>query len=283
MQVVQTIGEVRAFRRDCGLRTLGLVPTMGALHDGHLSLVRRAREENDFVGVSIFVNPAQFNNASDLQKYPRDDDRDLALLEDCGVDLVWLPKVDDVYPPGFQTYVTVEDVTRPLEGTSRPGHFRGVATVCLKLFNVFESSRAYFGEKDAQQLVTIRTMVRDIGLNMSVVGCPTVREPNGLAMSSRNALLSEETRDKASVIFKALQRGAQCFDSGERAAQTIRHDIERTLATEALFEIDYVSVADPDTLIELETVDDSALLSVAVAVGSVRLIDNCTVGVRARG
>ena len=278
MQVVQTIDEVRAIRRADPLASWGLVPTMGALHEGHLSLVRQARQENDRVAVSVFVNPKQFNNPDDLARYPRDLERDIALLEREGVDLVWAPTEAIMYPPDFLTTVTVAEVAKPLEGAYRPGHFQGVATVVAKLFNVVEPTRAYFGQKDAQQVVVIRQMVRDLGFNLEVRVCPTVREPDGLALSSRNALLNPAEREAATVLFRALSAAVEEWQDGWREAQHLREIMADIIEAERLARLEYVSVADPVTLAELEGDVERALLSMAVYIGDVRLIDNMLVG-----
>ncbi len=273
MQVVRTIAEVRAIRRALP-GTWGFVPTMGYLHEGHLSLVRRARAENDHVAVSIFVNPTQFGPHEDYSRYPRDLERDLRLLEPLGVDLVFAPSVEEMYPPGFQTWVIVEGVSRPLEGAARPGHFRGVATVVTKLFNIVQPDRAYFGQKDAQQAVVIRRMVQDLNIPVEIVVCPTVREPDGLAMSSRNTYLNPEERRAATVLFRALQAAKARYEQGERDAERLREAMREVIQAEPLARLDYVSVADPETLQELDRVEDRALLSLAVYIGKTRLIDN---------
>jgi pantoate--beta-alanine ligase len=273
MRVVHTIAEARAVRRALP-GTWGFVPTMGYLHEGHLSLVRRARAENDRVAVSIFVNPTQFGPHEDYARYPRDLERDLRLLEPLGVDLVFVPSVEEMYPPGFQTWVIVEEVSRPLEGASRPGHFRGVATVVAKLFNILQPDRAYFGQKDAQQTVVIRRMVQDLNIPVEIVICPTVREPDGLAMSSRNTYLNPEERRAATVLFRALQAAKARYEVGERDAERLREAMREVIRAEPLARIDYVSVAHPETLQELERVEGPALLSLAVYIGTTRLIDN---------
>jgi len=282
MQVVAGIAAVRRARHADPSATWGLVPTMGALHEGHLSLVRQARRDNARVGVSIFVNPAQFHNPDDLATYPRDPERDLAMLRQEGVDLVWTPSPDQVYPTGYQTYVHVEEASRPLEGAARPGHFRGVATVCAKLMNVFEPQRVYFGQKDAQQVAVIKRMVEDLSFPLTVVSCPTVREADGLAMSSRNVLLSPQARPHATCLFRALQAGGDAFAHGERRAEALRAVMRTMVDATPMARIDYVSVAHPETLLELEVVEAAALLSLAVFVDEVRLIDNITVGESAR-
>jgi len=283
MNVLTTVSEVRAFQArakggDGTVRTLGLVPTMGALHAGHLSLVARARGENDRVAASIFVNPAQFGVNEDLAAYPRTPENDLRLLESLGVDAVWTPSPEEVYPPGFQTFVTVGEVSAPLEGARRPGHFRGVATVVAKLFNVFQPDRAYFGQKDAQQIAVILRMVADLSFPMDVVVCPTVREADGLALSSRNVNLSREERRAAPVVHHALLAASAAFESGERDAGRLRAVLSTTLAAEPLAQPDYVSVADAVTLLELERVTGPALVSLAVRFGGTRLIDNVVLG-----
>lgn len=274
MDVFATITDLRRWRWAEPLATWGLVPTMGYLHEGHLSLVRRARQENDRVGVSIFVNPTQFNDPKDLAAYPQDMERDLALLEQAGVDLVWTPPPDIVYPPGYQTYIEVEEVTRRLEGAARPGHFRGVATVVAKLFNVFQPQRAYFGQKDAQQVVVIKRMVEDLNFNLEIVVCPTMREPDGLAMSSRNARLSPAARASATCLYQALLAAQAAFTNGERQAERLRAAMREVIEATELARLDYVSVAHPVTLAELDQVEAHALLSLAVFVDHIRLIDN---------
>jgi len=254
--------------------TFGLVPTMGALHEGHLALVRRARAECDHVGVSLFVNATQFGPNEDLSQYPRPLERDLQLLDSLGVDVAWTPATDTVYPPNFQTWVTVEEVIKPLEGKARPGHFRGVATVVAKLFNAFMPDRAYFGQKDAQQVVVIKQMARDLNFPVEVVVCPTVREPDGLALSSRNVYLNPEERQAATVLYRALSAAKRDFESGQRDAEILRARMSSTIAAEPLAREEYVSVADPETLAELETIEQGALLSIAVRIGKTRLIDN---------
>ncbi|HET7011741.1 MAG TPA: pantoate--beta-alanine ligase [Anaerolineales bacterium] len=274
------VGEIEELRRARARLQdpLGLVPTMGYLHEGHLSLVRRARAGCRSVAVSIFVNPSQFGPQEDLAAYPRDLPRDLAMLEKEGVDLVWTPDSETVYPPSFQTWVTVEDVTRPLEGERRPGHFRGVATVVAKLFNVFQPQRAYFGQKDAQQAVVIRRLAADLDFPLEVVICPTVREADGLAMSSRNAYLTPDERRAAPVLNRALRAAQAAYQRGERDAERLRETMRATLRQEALANTQYVSVADPDTLDELHGPVERALLSMAVFFGKTRLIDNLVVG-----
>ena len=278
MQVVADIAAVRRAREFDLSATWGLVPTMGFLHEGHLSLVRQARRDNSRVGVSIFVNPAQFHNPDDLATYPRDPERDLALLKQEGVDLVWTPLPDQVYPAGYQTYIHVEEASRPLEGAARPGHFRGVATVVAKLMNVFQPQRVYFGQKDAQQVAVVKRMVEDLNFPLAVVSCPTVRESDGLAMSSRNVLLSPQARPHAACLFRALQAGSDAFAQGKRQAKLLRDAMRTVIDATPMARIDYVSVAHPETLAELDVVEVAALLSLAVFVDEVRLIDNIIVG-----
>lgn len=249
---------------------------MGWLHAGHRALIARARAENATTVVSIFVNPRQFGDPTDLEQYPRNEARDVAICAEEVADLVFAPSVDEVYPPGFDTSVRVGAVSEPLEGAARPGHFDGVATVVAVLFNLVGVDRAYFGQKDAQQLLVIRRMARDLAIPTEVIAHPTVREPDGLAMSSRNVHLSPAERAAAPVVRRALLAGRARWESGERSADAIRAAMHATLATEPLAEPDYVSAADASTLRELQTLDGSALLSMAVRFGSTRLIDNET-------
>jgi pantoate--beta-alanine ligase len=247
---------------------------MGFLHEGHLALVRRARGECATVAISIFVNPAQFGPQEDLARYPRDLPRDLRMLESTGADVVWVPDADEVYPHGYQTYVTVGAVAEPLEGAARPGHFRGVATVIAKLFNAFTPDRAYFGQKDAQQAIVIQQMARDLNFPPEIVVCPTVRERDGLAMSSRNAYLDPQERRAAAVLYRALDAVKTDYQNGERKAEALRAAMRDCLSSEPLAKMEYVSAADPDTLQELDRVDGNALFSMAVRIGKTRLIDN---------
>ncbi len=273
MKVVSTLSELRSARKDLP-DPFGLVPTMGFLHEGHLSLVRQAKQECRSVGVSIYVNPTQFAPTEDLEAYPCDLEHDLVLLEGAGADLVWTPSTGELYPPGAQTWVTVEQLTQVLEGAQRPGHFRGVTTVVAKLFNAFEPQRAYFGQKDAQQARVIQRMVKDLLIPSEVIVCPIVREPDGLAMSSRNTYLKGPERGAATVLNRALREAQASFRSGVRAAEELRKTMRKILDHEPLAQTQYVSVADPDTLIELEGEIERALLSMAVYVGKTRLIDN---------
>ncbi|MFQ3632928.1 pantoate--beta-alanine ligase [Roseiflexus sp.] len=278
MRVIATIDEFRAARAAL-YGTVGLVPTMGYLHEGHLSLVRRARSENDYVITTIFVNPTQFGPSEDLARYPRDLPRDLALLEAEKVDLVFAPDVAEMYPPGFGTFVDAGPIAALLEGAARPGHFRGVATVVCKLFNITTPHRAYFGQKDAQQTLVIRRMTRDLNLPVEIVVCPIVREPDGLAMSSRNVYLNPEERRAATVLFRALQAVQERFRAGERNGDELRAAMRAVIDAEPLARADYVSIADLEDLHELDEVTDSALASLAVRIGTTRLIDNCLLNV----
>lgn len=273
MQILETVAAARAAVR-AAPRPLGLVPTMGFLHDGHLSLVRAARRDCATVAVSIFVNPTQFGQHEDFSSYPRDPDRDLALLREAGVDLAFVPAVAEIYPPGFDTTVTVGGVTAVLEGAARPGHFQGVATVVSKLFNVLQPERGYFGQKDAQQVAVLRKMVTDLALPIEIVALPTVRASDGLALSSRNARLSPEERQAATVLWRALQTAAQRFQAGERDAEQLRAALRAVLTREPQARIDYVSIADATTLTELEQIAGPVLASLAVYIGKTRLIDN---------
>jgi len=273
MRTTQTLSELRSLRASMHGK-FGLVATMGALHAGHSSLIERARSECDHVGVSIFVNPAQFGPNEDLAGYPRPLDRDLQLLERLGVDIAWTPPRESMYPAGFQTWVTVEEVARPLEGECRPGHFRGVATVVAKLFNAFMPGKAYFGQKDAQQLAVLRRMTQDLDFPVEIVACPTVREPDGLAMSSRNAYLSPTERKAATVLYRTLMEAKRKYESGERNAEALRAIMRSVVRSEPLAYEQYVSAADPDTFCELQKIDGSVLLSLAVRIGKARLIDN---------
>ncbi len=274
MESFSSVDDFRRFRTSCAGR-VGLVPTMGALHAGHLSLVQQARAENDTVITTIFVNPTQFGPNEDFAAYPRDLPRDLALLSDAGVDAVFTPTPEIMYPPGFQTYVEVTEVSQGLEGARRPGHFRGVATVVAKLFIIVQPHSAYFGQKDAQQVAVIRQMVRDLQFPLTLAICPTLREPDGLAMSSRNAYLTPEQRRAAPVVYRSLQAAAQQYADGERESEVLRRTMLDVLQAEPLAVPDYVSAADARTLRELDAPTDAPLLlSLAVRVGRTRLIDN---------
>ena len=275
MKVISTVAEFKEVRRKIR-GTVGFVPTMGYLHEGHLFLARRAKAKNDVSVVSIFVNPTQFGPKEDFARYPRDPDRDLALLEKERTDLVLMPPVEEMYPPGISTWVDVEGVTKRLEGAARPGHFRGVSTVVAKLFNIVEPARAYFGQKDAQQVVVIKKMVTDLNMNLEIVVAPTQREPDGLAMSSRNVYLNPEERQAAVVLWRSMNLAKGLWQEGERDAEKLRNEMVALIKKEPLARIDYVSMADPETLDELSQIKGSALVSMAVYVGKTRLIDNMT-------
>jgi len=277
MQVIKTISEARKARQQLG-GLIGFVPTMGYLHQGHLSLVKRAKKENSTVVVSIFVNPTQFGRGEDFRQYPRDLDRDLEMLKGAKTDIVFVPSEEEMYPDGFNSWVDVEGVTERLEGASRQGHFRGVATICAKLFNIVQPTRAYFGEKDAQQVVVITRMVADLNMGLEIVVVPTVRESDGLAMSSRNTYLGPREREAAPVLFQALSLAGELWRGGERDAAKIRREMTSLIQKEPLARIDYVSIADPNTLEELKEIDRPALVSLAVKIGKTRLIDNITLG-----
>jgi pantoate--beta-alanine ligase len=273
MRVLRTRAELRE-ALEAAPRPIGLVTTMGWLHDGHRALIRRARQENATTVVTIFVNPRQFNEASDYTQYPRNEVQDLAIIESEGADLVFAPDVSEIYPDGFDTKVTIGAVAQPLEGAARPGHFDGVATVVAILFGLVRGDRAYFGQKDAQQVMVIRRMADDLAIGTEVITCPTIREPDGLALSSRNVHLSPAERAAATVLRRALLAARDAWEGGERSAEVLRQAMRDELAREPLANVDYVSVADGRTLEELETVDGPALASLAVRFGSTRLIDN---------
>src|SRR2546423_404664 len=260
-------------------KSIALVPTMGALHEGHLSLVKEARQMCDIVVVSVFVNPAQFGPSEDYQRYPRDLTKDTALLTDYNVDYIFAPPVEEIYPRGYSTYVTVEGLSDQLEGASRPGHFRGVATVVTVLLNIIRPDFAFFGQKDAQQAIVIKRLVRDLALKTEVVVAPIVREESGLAMSSRNGYLSDQERRAATVLNRALMNAAAAFEDGERGASRLLEIARATIDEEPLARIDYISINDVETLEPIDRIEDSpALLSLAAFVGQPRLIDNILLG-----
>ena len=273
MKTVASLSDLRVARLSLK-GTVGLVPTMGYLHEGHLSLIRRAKAECDHAAVSIFVNPTQFGANEDLSKYPRDLARDLSLIQPLGVDLVWTPTPEIMYPTGYQTWVEVDAMTRPLEGSVRPTHFKGVTTVVAKLFNAVQPHKAYFGQKDAQQAAVIRQMVRDLNFPLEVIVCPTTREADGLAMSSRNKYLEGEDRQAATVLFRALSAARSAYEGGEQNAEALRRMMKEVLVSEPRATVQYVSCADYDSLEELETIKGKTLLSMAVLLGKTRLIDN---------
>ncbi len=273
MLIAKSIAEMKDARRKSP-GSVGFVPTMGYLHDGHLSLVKQARAENSAVVVSIFVNPTQFGPNEDFKTYPRDTERDLAMLQKEKTDIVFMPSPEEMYPERYSSWIDVEKVTDRLESSYRPGHFRGVATVVAKLFNIVEPTRAYFGQKDAQQVLVIQKMVKDLNMNLEVIVSPTVRESDGLAMSSRNIYLNPQERQAATVLFKALTLAQNLWKKGERDAETVRREMTSLIRGELLAKIEYVSIADTQTLEELPEIDRPALVSLAVRIGKTRLIDN---------
>ena len=274
MRVIYAVKDMRGICRTAE-RPLGLVPTMGALHEGHLALVRRAKQENRTLAATIFVNPTQFGPGEDLQKYPRDLEKDLDLLRNEGTDLVYVPDVEEVYPLGFDSWVEVGGLGDKLEGAHRPGHFRGVATVVAKLFNLIQPDRAYFGQKDGQQTAIVRKMVKDLDFGLDIVVVPTVRDSDGLALSSRNIYLTQEQRRAAPTIYRALCASSRLWDDGVKDGDRLRAEVLATLRQEPFLDgIDYVSVADAETLEELDQVQGRAMVSVAVRLGQTRLIDN---------
>lgn len=284
MQVIETIAamkqQMRAWRQ--AGKSVGLVPTMGYFHEGHLSLMRRARADNDAVVVSLFVNPTQFGPHEDLERYPRDFAQDCRKAEALSVDVLFAPSAEEMYPPGYCTYVHVEGLTASLCGASRPGHFRGVATVVLKLFHIIPADRAYFGEKDFQQLRVIQRMVADLNLDVEIVPMPIVREPDGVALSSRNAYLNPAERQAATVLYRALQRAQEQVAAGDRDARELQQAVAAFIRSEPLARIDYVAVVDPQTLEEVSEVAGPTLLALAVHIGPARLIDNVVLHPTAR-
>ena len=275
MEVFTTIADYKKVRRKAK-GAVGCVPTMGYLHEGHLSLVRRAKEENRHVVTTIFVNPTQFGPQEDFARYPKDQERDLGLLSKGGVDWVFMPTPEEIYPNGFDTWVDMGSVTERLEGAHRPGHFRGVATVVAKLFNITEPHKAYFGQKDAQQVVVIKKLAKDLSFPLEVVVCPTIREADGLAMSSRNVYLNPEERKSALALWSSLHLAQTLYGEGERDAERIRSEMHTLIGSYPLANIDYISIANHETLEELEHINGPALISLAVQIGATRLIDNIT-------
>jgi len=281
MEICRTIEEIKPFiraARSAG-RTIGLVPTMGYFHEGHLSLMRAARSDCDLVVVSLFVNPIQFGPNEDFAEYPRDFERDVRLAGEVGVDVIFAPEPGEMYPSGHCTYVEVEEITEPLCGRSRPGHFRGVATVVTKLFNIVEPDRAYFGQKDAQQVMVIQQMVRDLNMNLEIISCPIVREEDGLAMSSRNVYLSSEERKAATVLFHSLREAEEKIRGGETNATRLRRQIIEKVSSEPLAAIDYVEILCIPGLKPMEVLKGRVLIALAVRFGKTRLIDNTIVEV----
>ena len=273
MKVVETIDDMKKLRHELA-EPVGLVPTMGYFHEGHLALVRQARADNPSVIASIFVNPTQFGPQEDFKTYPRDTQRDLTMLKEVKTDIVFMPSAADMYPTNFDTWIDIHQVTTKLEDAYRPGHFLGVSTVVAKLFNIIQPTRAYFGQKDAQQVIVIKKMVADLNMNTEIINLPTVREADGLAMSSRNAYLSAEQRQAAIILYEALQLAQQLFDKGERNADYLRRQMTTLIRKQPLASIEYVSLADSETLDELKEIKTPALISLAVRIGKTRLIDN---------
>lgn len=277
MKIARDIQELKAWRRKYK-GSVGLVPTMGYLHAGHIELVKTAKRENSAAVVSIFVNPTQFAPNEDFKSYPRDLNRDLDLLKQAGTDVVFTPSDVEMYTPDFDTWVVVKEITQRLEGESRPTHFQGVTTVCNKLFNIVEPHKAYFGQKDAQQVLVIKKMVEELNMNLDIIIVPTVREEDGLAMSSRNTYLESEERNSATVLYKALCLSRDMYEKGERDAEKIKARMTALINNEPRARIDYVSIADTRTLLELDRIEGKALVSMAVRIGKPRLIDNIILG-----
>jgi pantoate--beta-alanine ligase len=279
MMIIKTIKEMKtvlAFHR-AQMKIIGFVPTMGYLHQGHLSLIRRARQSSDIVVISIFVNPTQFGPQEDLALYPRDLKRDEELAEQEGVDYIFYPDVSEMYPEGYKTYVLVEELSKKMSGASRPGHFRGVTTIVLKLFNIIQPHYAYFGQKDAQQAIIIRRMVEDLNLDVKIEVAPIVREADGLAMSSRNSYLNAKERKAALVLHHALNLAQKLIKQGERNSAAIISQMEKLISQESLASIDYISIVDNRDLQELALINKEALIALAVYIGKTRLIDNITI------
>ena len=273
MKLINSIQEMKSLRRNIR-GTLGFVPTMGYLHEGHISLVQQSVKDNDTTAVSIYVNPTQFGPNEDFQAYPRDLERDLKLLEKAHTDIVFFPSNTEMYPDDYCTWIDVEKITARLEGEIRPGHFRGVATIVTKLFNIVQPDKAYFGQKDAQQALVIQRMTKDLNMNLDVIIMPTLREKDGLAMSSRNTYLNPEERKAATILYKALSLAIQLKEQGENGTSDIKNKMERLIITEPLVKIEYISIADTQTLEELSSLAPRSLVSMAVRIGKTRLIDN---------
>jgi pantoate--beta-alanine ligase len=272
-KVIEVRKEIKTASKNA--KTIGLVPTMGFLHDGHLSLIKRAREENDLVVVSIFVNPTQFGPGEDLESYPRNLERDSSLAESAGADIIFAPSVEEIYPNGYNTYVEVEgEMTKKLCGASRPGHFKGVATVVSKLFNIIAPDRAYFGQKDAQQVAVIEQIVRDLNFDIEIVSCPIVREKDGLAMSSRNIYLNEDERKDAVILSQSLFEAEKMIKNGERDPLKLKEFIIKNINTKPNVEIDYVEIVNSKTLEDVKEIKGDVLIALAVKIGRARLIDN---------
>lgn len=276
MKIITAIPQMRRWAEETRRqgKTIGFVPTMGYLHDGHLSLMRRAKKENDCLAVSIFVNPAQFGPREDFKQYPRDFTRDKELVRSCGADVLFYPRMEEIYPQGYTTYVLVEGLSGLLCGASRPGHFRGVATIVLKLFNIVQPDKAYFGQKDAQQVVVIQRMVKDLNLPVQIKALPIVREPDGLAMSSRNAYLDSRQRTDAIILYNALQTAVAMIQSGCACPRKVLTRMREMIASKASARIDYVKIVDAENLVEVNKITGKILIAVAVFFGKCRLIDN---------
>ncbi|MBI5748211.1 MAG: pantoate--beta-alanine ligase [Nitrospinae bacterium] len=282
MKVIGSIVEMHKASLDLRnkRKSIGFVPTMGALHKGHTSLIEKAKKDNDVVILSIFVNPTQFTAGEDYHSYPRDIEKDKTTASDSGIDYLFLPSTDEMYPEGYKTFVNVEDITELLCGKFRLGHFKGVATVVLKLFNIIKPHKAYFGEKDYQQLLVIRRMARDLNLDIEIINMPTIREGNGIAMSSRNRYLNQKEIVSAAAIYKALKISQEMVKDSERISKKIITEMERVIKNEEGINIDYISICDPDTLENVKIINDRALIAIAVRIGNARLIDNCIVEVK---
>ncbi|HEY9062676.1 MAG TPA: pantoate--beta-alanine ligase [Pseudobacteroides sp.] len=281
MRVIEKISDLKAVIRSQKLsgKIIGFVPTMGYLHEGHISLVKASKDENDFTIMSIFVNPTQFGPNEDFEKYPRDMARDSKMAEEAGVDIIFAPTREEMYPDSYKTYIEVEDITGVLCGKTRPGHFKGVTTVVAKLFNIVEPDKAYFGQKDAQQVIVIKKMVRDLNMNLEVVICPIIREYDGLAMSSRNSYLSTGERKAAVILSKSLFEAKELIKNGERDASKLIKYISERISTVDFAEIDYVEITDAENLEEVEMINGKVLIALAVRFGKTRLIDNVVVEV----
>jgi len=280
MDIIESVQEMSRLTRELRRagQTIGFVPTMGFLHEGHLSLVREAKKENDRVVVSIFVNPTQFGPGEDYEQYPRDLEGDAEKLRVIGIDYIFNPEVADMYPEGYNSFVEVSGITEVLCGKSRPGHFRGVTTVVTKLFNIIQPDRAYFGQKDFQQLMVIKKMVRELNIPVEVKGLPIIREEDGLARSSRNKYLDNRERAAATVLYRSLMRARELYQKGIKDTYRIKKEVVDLISSEPLARIDYVEIVDPDTLQKLDSIEDQGLVALAVYIGKTRLIDNLLLG-----
>lgn len=282
MEVFKRIKDIRKFikEKQNEKKTIGLVPTMGYLHEGHLSLIKKSSEDNDITVVSIFVNPTQFGENEDLDQYPKDLNRDIKLAEKTGANVVFAPTVEELYPKGYQTYVNVKKLTQHLCGLKRSGHFKGVTTIVTKLFNIVNPDKAYFGQKDAQQVIVIKRMIKDLNVNIDIITCPIVRESDGLAKSSRNTYLNEEERKQSTVLFLSLMIAKQKIKDGERQAEKIIKTIEKNIKRKSLAKIDYISISNAETLEEIKQIKGEILIALAVKFGTTRLIDNIQLEVK---